>query len=384
MTRPIYLDNNATCRLDPLVLETMMPYLQDGFCNPSSPYRAGARARAAVEHARSVIAEAFLCSPQELLFCSGGTEADNWALRGVAQVLKAKGRHILTSAIEHPAVQETLRALALDGFFVTEIPVNADGVVDISTLEKNIRPETVLISVMHANNETGVIQPVEEIAAIASSRKISFHSDAVQSAGKLPLHFGHLGADLIALSGHKLHGPKGIGLLYVREGTTLAPLITGGGQEMGRRSGTENVPAIVGLAAAVRIATENMRTTSARTSALRDRLETQILHTISDARVNGLDGPRLSNTSSIRFAGVDGESVALAMDLKGFEISTGSACSTGSELPSPVLLAMGLSPRDAQGTIRISLSRFTTEAEVDLAATALVEIVARLRAVSSL
>lgn len=383
MAHPIYLDNNATSHLNPNVLDAMLPYLKGDFHNPSAPYRAGAAARAAVENARSKIAEIFGCRPMEVVFCSGGTEADNAALCGVARAEQAKGRHIVTSAIEHPAVLETARFLETQGFEVTYAPVTADGIVDMAAFEKSLRPDTILISVMHANSETGAVQPVEAIAEAAAKRNIVFHCDAVQSAGKLPMDFSKLGPDLISVSGHKLHGPKGVGALLIREGTPFSPLIRGGGQELGMRSGTENVPGAVGLAAAICAAVDDMEAAAARTGGLRDSFEAQVKKELRDAVVNG-EKKRIANTSNLTLPGVDGESVVLGMDLRGISISTGSACSTGDEMPSHVLRAMGISPKDAQSSVRVSLSRYTVEEEVDTAAAALIETVRRLRAVSSI
>jgi cysteine desulfurase len=383
MGNPIYLDNNATSHLSPNVLEAMLPYLREEFHNPSAPYRAGAAARQAVENARSKIAEAFGCRPREVIFCSGGTEADNAALCGVARAEQAKGRHIVTSAVEHPAVLETARFLETQGFEVTYSPVTADGIVDMAAFEKSLRPDTILISIMHANNETGAVQPVEAIAEAAKKRDIVFHCDAVQSAGKLPIDLSKPGPDMISISGHKLHGPKGIGALLIREGTPFSPLIRGGGQELGMRSGTENVPSVVGLAIAIGAAAFDLEAAALRTGRLRDRFEQQVKKELRDAIVNG-EKIRVANTSNLTLPGVDGESVVLGMDLKGISISTGSACSTGDEMPSHVLRAMGLSPKAAQSSVRISLSRYTVEEEADTAAAALVETVRRLRAVSSI
>jgi cysteine desulfurase len=379
----IYLDHNATTPLHPRAFEAMAPFLLKHWGNPSSPYRFGSQARAAVEQARKRIADLLACKPTEIVFCASGTESDNLALRGAARVLRSKGSHIVTSAIEHHAVLYTCKALEDEGLRVTYVPVTADGVVDLEALAASLRDETILVSVMHANNETGVVQPVEEIAAITKKRGIVFHTDAVQSAGKLPRRLADLGADLVTFSGHKLYGPKGAAALYVREGTPLAPVTTGGAQEYNLRAGTENVAAIVGLAEAVALALEDTEDEGGRLRTLRDRLELQVSSAVRAVRINGARSPRVPNTSSISFQDVDGESIVLGLDVQGICVSTGSACSTGDPEPSHVLRAMGLAPREAQGTIRLSLGRETREEDIDVTARALTETVARLRQISS-
>lgn len=379
----IYLDHNATTPIDPRVLEAMLPFLSERWGNPSSPYRFGNEARAAVERARARAAERVGCRPDELVFCSSGTEADNLALRGVARALRGKGGHIVTTAIEHHAVLKTCQSLEREGFRVSYAPVTEDGVVDVAALAESIRDETILVSVMHANNETGVIQPIEEIAAIARRRGVVLHSDAVQTAGKLPRRPAELGADLVTLSAHKLYGPKGVAALYVRRGTPHEAVTTGGGQERGLRAGTENVAGIVGLAEALAVACELAESEGRRLRGLRDRLEERVRATVPAVRINGERSSRVPSTSNMTFEAVDGESVVLGLDLRGICVSTGSACSTGEPEPSHVLLAMGLSAREAQGSIRISLGRSTEEADVDATATALLATVDRLRAISS-
>lgn len=380
----IYLDHNATTPLDPRVLEAMLPYLREAWGNPSSPYRFGQQARAAVERARSRVAECLGCRADEVLFTGSGTEADNLALRGVLRARRARGRHVVTSAIEHPAVLRTCAALEADGCRIDYVPVGRDGVVDLATVEGVLGPDTVLLSVMHANNETGVLQPITELAALARSRGVLLHVDAVQTAGKLPGRLADLGADLVSLSAHKLHGPKGVGALYVRKGTPLDPLITGGEHERGLRAGTENVAGIVGLAEALALACAAAESEAIRQAELRDRLERDLLAAIPGARVNGAAAPRVPNTTNLAFPGVDGESVVVALDLRGICCSTGSACSTGDPEPSHVLLAMGLDPRDAQSSVRLSLGRETRDEDIATVLHALVEVVGQLRAVSSL
>lgn len=379
----IYLDNNATTSLHPRVVEAMLPFLSEQWANPSSAYRFGNQSRAAVERARARIAEHTECEPSELVFCSSGTESDNLALRGTAYALKAKGRHIVTTAIEHHAVLNTCKALEREGFRVTFLPATADGVVDLTTLADCICEDTILVSVMHANNETGVMQPIEEIAAITRKRGVIFHTDAVQTAGKLPLRFAELGADLLSFSAHKLYGPKGVAGLFVRTGTPIAAVTTGGAQERGLRGGTENVAGIIGFAEAVALAYEQTHASWCRLQAIRDHLEKRVLAVIPKTRINGGHVSRVPNTSNLTFEGVDGEAVVLGLDLQDICVSTGSACSTADTDPSHVLLAMGCSKRDAQSSIRISLGRSTQEAEVDATVQALQTTVERLRAISS-
>lgn len=380
----IYLDHNATTPLHRRVFEAMRPFWQDHWANPSSPYRFGNQARAAVERARCRIADSLGCKPAELVFCSSGTESDNLALRGLAHARRSSGNHIITSRIEHPAVLQTCRALEGEGFRVTYLPVTRAGVVALDVLAASLCAETILVSVMHANNETGVIQPVEEIAALTRPRGVVLHTDAVQSAGKLPLCLAKLGADLVTFSGHKLYGPKGAAALYVREGTQLMPVTTGGGQERGLRAGTEDVAAIVGFAEAVALACGDVGDESRRLGALRDRFEQEVTATIPGVQVHGTLAARVPNTSSLSFRDIDGESIVLGLDLQGICVATGSACSTGDPEPSHVLRAMGLAPHEAQGTIRLSLGCGTRAEEIATTVRALAETVARLRRISSL
>ncbi len=379
----IYLDHNATTPIHPRVLEAMLPYLSEHFGNPSSPYRFGHESRIAVERARARVAEHVGCRPEELVFCSSGTESDNLALRGVAHAQQHKGKHIVTTAIEHHAVLHTCKSLELEGFEVTYVPVTTDGTLNLIALAESIRDDTILISVMHANNETGVVQPIEEIAAIANRRGIVMHTDAVQTAGKLPLRLTDLGAALVSFSAHKLYGPKGVAALYVRRGTPLQAVMSGGAQEMGRRAGTENVAGIVGFAEAVALAFEQVEADGQRIGRLRERFEARVCGLVPKVRVNGGRASRVPNTSNLTFDSVDGESIVLGLDLRGICASTGSACSTGEPEPSHVLLAMGRSAQDAQSSVRISLGRNTEEGDVEATAKALQEIVQRLRSISS-
>lgn len=380
----IYLDHNATTPLHPRVLDAMEPYLKEYHGNPSSLYRPGREAKTAVENARSRIAHCLGCSPSEIVFTAGGTEADNLAIRGIAHARKSPGNHIVTSSVEHHAVLHTCKALEEDGYRVTYLPVRKDGRVDPDEVARNLTPETTLVSIMLANNETGAINPVEDIAKIAAERGVLFHTDAVQALGKIPIQIQTLGADVAAFAGHKIYGPKGSGFLYVKQGTPIAPAITGGSHEYGLRAGTENVAGIVGLAEAVVLASSTLESEAKRLEALRHRLETGISERLSGVRVNSSSAPRVPNTSNFSFQGVDGESIVLALDLEGICVSTGSACSTGDPEPSHVLLAMGLSAREAQGSIRISLGKDTTEAEIDSTVDSLVGAVERLRAISSI
>ena len=382
MSPGIYLDNSATTRVDDLVLEAMLPCFRENFGNASSVHVFGQQARAAVEDARRSVAELLGTDTREIVFTSGGTESDNAALWGVFRSGYRPGNHIITTRIEHPAILSTCKALEGAGAEVTYVPVDSSGRVDPQAIEKTIRETTILISVMHANNETGVIQPIEEIGKIARARGIVLHTDAVQSVGKIRVNVDELGVDLLSLSGHKIHGPKGIGALYVRKGTRLTAFMTGGSHERKRRAGTENVPAIAGIGAAARLARERLTEMGTRVAALRDRLETQTMSRIPGVRVNGQD-PRLPTISNLSFERLEGEAAVIAMDLEGVAISTGSACSSGSLDPSHVLTAMGLRPEVVQSSLRFSLSYHTSEQEISLALETLETVVQRLRKLSS-
>jgi len=379
----LYLDHNATTPLDSRVFEAMVPYMNRYWGNPSSPYSFGNQARIAVQKARERVAGCLGCRPDEILFTSCGTESDNLAVRGVVKALRGRGNHIVTTAIEHHAVLNTCKALEADGCRVTYLPVASDGVVRIEDVEKSLSADTVLLTVMHANNETGVLQPIEAISALAKSRGIVFHTDAVQSAGKMPRPLCEFGADLISVSGHKFYGPKGTAALYVRKGTPLDPLLTGGPHEWSLRAGTENVPGIVGFSHALALAMESAESEYKRLQALRDRLEARICAAVPRVRINGASAPRVPNTSSLSFESVDGESIVFSLDLSGIYVSTGSACSTGDPEPSHVLLAMGLAPKEAQGSIRISLGKDNREEDIETIVQALATTVNRLRGISS-
>ena len=382
----IYLDNNATTPVAPEVAEAMRPYLCEDFGNASSVHWFGQRAREAVEQARDQVARLINAQPAEIVFTSGGTESDNAAVFGAVEAAPprspARPRHVISTPIEHPAVLYALRALERRQVDVTYVPVGAGGVLDPADIERALRPETVLITVMFANNEIGTLQPLAEIGRLARERHIVFHTDAVQAVGKVPVDVEALGLDLLSLSAHKLYGPKGVGALYVRKGTRLEPLLHGGHHERDRRPGTENVPGIVGLGAAAELAARTLGAEAARLAALRDRLESGILARVENARVNGDPARRQPNTLNLAFGGVKGESLVMALDLAGLACSTGSACASGSVEPSHVLQALGLSGDQARSSIRLSLGRYNTEAEIDAALEVIPREVERLRALS--
>jgi cysteine desulfurase len=378
-----YLDYNATTPVDPAVLEAMLPFLADNFGNASSIHSPGQRARAAVDRARDSVAALLGAKPSEIVFTSGGTESDNLAILGLVSDVAPKSaagrKHIITTAIEHHAILHSCQALEKQGIEVTYVPVRSNGVVDPDEIRRALRPETILISVMHTNNELGTIQPIEEIGRIAAEADIYFHCDAVQSAGKLPLEVNQLGVDLLSISAHKIYGPKGAGALYVRTGTPLAPQFHGGHHERDRRPGTENVPGIVGLA---ELARTNLATEPQKIATLRDRLERAIIESISSVRVNGDVSRRAPNTTNLSLAAAGGEAMLIALDLLGVACSTGAACSSGAVEPSHVLLAIGLSPDEARSSLRFSLGRQTTSEEIDYAISVIPEVVNRLRALS--
>lgn len=379
----IYLDHNATTPLDSRVLQAMLPWLTDRFGNASSYCRLGRDAREAVEEARARVAACIGARAEEIVFTAGGTEADNLALRGAARSLSRQGRHLVTSCIEHHAVLETCKALVREGFEVSYLPVDAEGRVDPDEVRRQLRPDTILLSVMTANNETGAIQPIAEIGAMAREHGVLLHTDAVQALGKMTVDVEDLRVDLLSLSAHKFYGPKGVGALYARRGAPLEPCTTGGHQERGLRGGTENVAGIAGLAEAATIATRGLEQEAKRLAGLRDRLERGIRKRIDGVRVNSGGAPRVPNTSNLSFPSVDGESVLLHLDLRGICASTGSACTTDSPEPSHVLRAMGREPRIAQGSIRFSLGHQNTAEEIDRTVEAIAEIVPRLAAISS-
>ena len=380
----IYMDNAATTRVTEPVMEAMQPYFCQMFGNPMSLYSYGREARKAVENARRQVATAINADPNEIYFTSCGSESDNWALRGAAYANLRKGKHLITSTIEHHAILNTCAALEKEGFEVTYVPVDEFGVLDVAALEKAIRPDTTLISIMSANNEIGTIQPIEEIAKIAHAHNILFHTDAVQAIGSIKFDVKAMGIDMLSMSGHKFHAPKGVGVLYIRRGVRLQRLITGGEQERGQRAGTENVASIVGLGKAIELATADIDGHNAQLSAIRDHLIERILAEIPYTRLNGHRTQRLPGNCNVSFRFVEGESMLLSLDLKGIAASTGSACASGSLDPSHVLLAIGLPHEVAHGSIRLSVNEENTMEQADYVVDALKEIVARLRSFSPL
>jgi cysteine desulfurase len=387
----VYLDYNATTPVEPQVLDAMLPYFSADFANASSIHTPGQRARAAVETAREQVAALIGARPQEIVFTSGGTESDNHAIFGVAPLSftsstpfssSTSSPHIITSMIEHEAVLNACQAAEKQGASVTYLPVDREGFVDTDSVRRAIRPETVLITLMHANNELGTVQPLEEIGRVAREHKIYFHTDAVQSAGKIPIDVNSLNVDLLSLSGHKLYAPKGIGALYVRSGTRLRQLLYGGHHQRGARPGTENVAGIVGLGKAVELARNSLAREAKRVSTLRDKLERGLLERIPQIRVNGALAQRAPNTTNVMFAGIEGEALVIALDLKGLACSVGAACSSGAVEPSHVLTAIGLSQEEAKSSLRFSLGRHTTESEIEVALEVIPAAVAQLRALS--
>jgi cysteine desulfurase len=380
----IYLDHNATTPMDPAVLEAMLPYFAGEFGNASSIHTYGQRARAAVESAREQVAALIGARAPEIVFTSGGTESDNHAIFGVARAGLAgpAAAHVITTTIEHEAVLNTCQELEKQGVAVTYLGVSRDGLIDVEELRKAIRPATALISVMHANNEIGTVQPLAEIGRIAAELDVYFHTDAVQSVGKVPVDVNACRIDLLALSGHKIYAPKGVGAIYIKGGTRLRQLLYGGHHQRGFRPGTENVAGIVGLGKAAELAHAALAEDAARISALRNRLERGLLSRIHDARANGAGAPRTPNTSNISFSGIAGEALVIALDLKGLACSTGAACSSGAVEPSHVLTAIGLPAIEAQASVRFSLGRVSNPEEIDRAVEIVVETVGQLRKLS--
>ena len=377
--RRVYLDNNATTPVLPEVFEAMSPYFSERFGNASSIHHHGQETRAAVESARDSVATLLGCRASEVIFTSGGTESDNLAIAGFT----APGDHVITSSIEHHAVLHAVKHREKTGCEITCLPVDGRGLVDPDDVRRALRPNTKLISIMMANNETGVLQPVEEIGRIAAAADVFFHTDAVQAAAKIPIDVARIGCDALSISGHKIHAPQGVGALYVRKGTRLQPLFHGGRHERSRRAGTENVPGIVGLGKGAELAVQGFeRGDDHQLAALRDRLQQGILSQVDEAGVNGDGGARTPNTTNIYFDHIDGEPLVIALDLKGLAVSSGAACSSGAIEPSHVLTAMGLRPDRARASVRFSLGKQTTAEDVDFALALVPEIVARLRQLS--
>ena len=379
----VYMDNAATTPVSPAVLEKMLPYFSECYGNANSIHSTGLDARKALNAARKKVAAALNCNPEEVYFTSGGSESDNWALKGVAFANRKKGNHIITSAIEHHAILHTCEWLEKQGFEITYVPVDADGLVNPTDVETAITDKTILISIMAANNEIGTIEPIEEIAKIAHAHHVLFHTDAVQAIGAIPVDVRAIGCDLLSLSGHKFHGPKGVGALYIKQGTRIDNLIHGGAQERGRRASTENVAGIVGMAEAIELATANIPEKAARISALRDQL-IDGLTALPYVRLNGHRTKRLPGNVNVSVRFIEGESLLLRLDLAGVAASSGSACTSGSLDPSHVLLAIGLPHEIAHGSLRLSLSDTTTQEEVDYVLSVLPGIIEYLRDMSPL
>ena len=380
----IYLDNNATTRLDDDAFNAMIPFFKEEYGNAFSLHLFGKETGKAVAESRKVIADLLGVLPEEIIFTGSGTEGDNLAIRGVARAYKNRGKHIIVSSIEHPGVRNTCKDLEKEGYEITVLNVDKNGVVDVEQLKNAIKDETILISVMHANNETGVVQPIEEIGKIAKEHKILFHVDAVQSMGKLNIDPKGMGIDLLVFTAHKFYGPKGVGALYVRNGVRLGKVITGGGQEKKLRPGTTNTPLIVGMAKALEKVYAEREEENKRVGALRDYFEEQLLAKIPEIVVNGKNVQRLPGTSSITFKYVEGESILLSLSMKGIAVSSGSACSSDELQASHVLLAMGIPEEFAHGTIRFSLGKYNTKEEIDYTIDAVVEVIGKLRMMSPL
>ncbi|NLD59876.1 MAG: cysteine desulfurase NifS [Clostridiales bacterium] len=380
----VYMDNAATTRVTEPVFEAMKPYFCEVYGNPSSVHQFGREAHEALDKARGQVARALNANPEEIYFTGCGTEADNWAIRGAALQLSGKGKHIITSAIEHHAVLHACEQLEKEGFEVTYLPVDEYGLVSPESLEAALRPDTVLVTIMLANNEIGTVEPIAELAKIAKAHGALFHTDAVQAVGHIPVDVKALGVDMLSLSGHKFHAPKGIGALYIRKGVRIRSFMLGGAQERKQRAGTENLASIVGLGAALEIAVQNMDEVSKKVAAMRDRLIARLLAEIPYTRLNGHPTKRLPGNANLCFRFIEGEGLLLLLDFKGIAGSSGSACTSGSLDPSHVLLAIGLPHEIAHGSLRLSLSEENTMEEVDYAADALVGIVRRLRDMSPL
>jgi len=382
MGKVIYLDHASTTPADPEVVAAMLPWHSEQFGNPSTVYSLGLTAAQAVNEARESIAGAIGAQPEEIYFTSGGTESDNWSILGTADAQQKKGRHLVTSTIEHHAVLESMDYLEKHGYEVTKVPVDAGGLVDPEDVRRAIRPDTILISIMHANNEVGTLQPIAEIGKITREAGVLFHTDAVQTAGKLPLDVEALGVDMLSMSAHKFYGPKGIGLMYLRKRTRISPLFHGGGQEKGRRAGTHNVPGIVGMAKALELAAARMADDAVREAALRDRLWAGLSAGIEAIYLNGDMTHRLPSNLNVRLDGIEGESMILMLDMEGICVSSGSACTTGSLEPSHVLLGLGIPAEHAHGSLRVTIGRSTTAEDIDLFIKVFPPIVARLREMS--
>ena len=384
MEKLIYLDNAATTKVRKEVVDAMLPYFTENYGNPSSVYKFAGESKKAVDNARNIIAKSLNTNSQDIYFTAGGSESDNWALKATAEAYRSKGKHIITSKIEHHAILHTCDYLEKEGYEITYIDVDENGIVKLDELEKAIREDTVLISIMFANNEIGTIQPIKEIGEIAHKHNIIFHTDAVQAYGHIPIDVEAMNIDMLSASGHKINGPKGIGFLYIRKGLKLRSFVHGGAQERRRRAGTENVTGIVGFGKAVEIAMANMEERISKEESLRDRLITKVLERVPYTRLNGDRQKRLPNNVNFSFQFVEGESLLIMLDMKGICASSGSACTSGSLDPSHVLLAIGLPHEIAHGSLRLTLSEENTEEEIDYVVDAVAEIVEKLRSMSPL
>ncbi|MDO5849093.1 MAG: cysteine desulfurase NifS [Methanobrevibacter sp.] len=380
----MYMDNSATTPTNEEVVKEMLPYFTEEFGNPSTIYKLGQESKVALEEARKRVADALNAKPEEIIFTSGGSESDNMAIKGIAFKNKDKGKHIITSNIEHPAVKNTLAFLEGLGFEVTYLPVYENGIVKVEDVENAIRDDTILITIMHGNNEIGTIQPIAEIGKIANEHGIKFHTDAVQTFGKIPVDVEELGVDLLSVSSHKIYGPKGVGALYLKKGTRIEPLIHGGGQERGLRSGTENIPGIVGFGKAAEMAAENLDENYEKLITIRDAIIDKVLEEVPESYLNGDRYERLPNIINFRFSAIEGESLILLLSAKGIDASTGSACSSKDLQASPILQALGLPVVDIHGSLRLSLGLENSMEDVDTVTEAIKEVVARLREMSPL
>lgn len=380
----IYLDHSATSPVDPVVFKAMEPYFVNSYGNASTLYSFGREARKVMEESRKMVASLIGANPDEIIFTSGGTESDNIAIKGTVYRIKDKGNHIITSNIEHPAVDETCKYLEKNGFEVTYLPAGEEGIVKVEDLEKAITDKTILITIMHANNEVGTIQPIKEIGKVARKHKIYFHTDAVQSVGKIPVDVNELNVDMLSLSAHKLYGPKGIGALYIKKGVRLEPILHGGGHEKGIRPGTENITGIVGLGKACQIAEENLEDTMQYVTSLRNEIIEKVLSEVEESYLNGHPTKRLPNNINFRFTSIEGESLVLHLDSKGIASSTGSACSSKNQEPSHVLTALGLKDVDAYGSLRLTLGKENKKEEIDYIVESVKESVEKLRNLSPL
>ncbi len=384
MNKRIYVDNAATSKVASEVIDAMLPYFTEGFGNPSSIYAEGRAVKTAIENARLQVGAAIGADPKEIYFTGSGSEADNWAIRSTASALKSKGNHIITSAVEHHAVLHTCQDLEKQGFEVTYLPVDEYGMVSPADVAAAIKDTTIMISIMFANNEIGTIMPIAEIGNIAKEAGVIFHTDAVQAVGMVPIDVKEMNIDMLSLTGHKFHGPKGCGALYVRKGVKLTSFITGGAQERMRRAGTENVPGIVGLGKAIELATANIEEKQAKLTKLRDYYIKKVLETVPYSRLNGHPTDRLAGNANISFEFIEGEGLLLSLDMKGISASSGSACTSGSLDPSHVLLAIGLKHEQAHGSLRTSFGEDNTIEDIDYIVNAVAEIVERLRMMSPL